>query len=177
MTGGSRLAVALLLGLAPFAGASAEDTPEEVHVYAVPPLHFYLGLGLQAVTSSGAGLSAEAGVQVLRVLAGGSIMLAGNAAGLMTYTSARCAYVLSDDELAAPYVGLGMGAVTFGDFFDQPRSTVFGSSPEVGVILGQGNLIGRMVASARLIIPWSRPGVGQYRMPWGFVAFGLLFSL
>ncbi len=137
-----------------------------------PSAHFYLGAGLLLPL----GLSVDVGLELFGALTRASISYAGGGDRAFFYRSVMAGYALALDETpplgrVAPYVGLGFGAITYGDvplLFDpdpEHKKTADGTaiSPEVGIILGDR---GRVIVSLQLIIPLhSTLAVGQNASP------------
>jgi hypothetical protein len=144
-----RSILAALLVLLTAAAARADGS--------IPDLRIRPGAGIGLVT-----VSVELNVEWRRFYGGAQLALAGamRSSGLAAYSGLRGGVFLTDGP-AAPFVGLGIGALGESDF-DAASSRGLGASAEVGIALRRDELWFHPQFVLQAIVPFSQQTTSTY---------------
>jgi len=137
-----RFAVPVLL----IASAARAEDPSMV----VRPL---VGIGVSA-SDSGVGLGAQLGVRLSSLLLRGTLDY-GPSTGPRGYGAAtlRGDWLFPVTETTAVIAGMGVGSLTYGFIFDDPTAHLEVLTPEIGVLHGKDQWLGRVFAGLTGFVP------------------------
>jgi len=111
-----------------------------------------VGFGI-AGSDSGFGGAAQLGIRLSPVLL--RLTLDAGGSGRRGYFAATFRgaglYPLSRDK--ALYAGIGMGSIAYGFILDDPAENMLILTPEIGVLFGPDNTLGRILAGLTAFVP------------------------